>query len=122
MKVIKDIMRFLLPSIARSTQFNTGRKTGEQNTKSIEDLLNNKDSKLKLVIPKGNDTDTTHSVTIVDDLIFDPRFDHALKLNMDSLNFITGEDGIDTIDKILVFDGTSDKRYKYIEREKKKNW
>ena len=121
-KEIKKIMKYLLPSIASTKQFNIRRKSGGKNTKSIEDILNNKDSKLKLVIPKGKDTDTTHAITIVDDLIFDPRFDHAFKLQMDSLDFITGVKGIDSIDSIIVFDATSDKKYKYIEREQKENW
>ena len=116
-KEIKEIMKYLLPSLARTKQFNIKRKPGGKTTKSIEDILKNKDGKLKLVIPKGKDTDTTHAITIVDDLIFDARFDRALKLHIDSLNYVTGLKGIDSLDSIIVFDGTSDKRYKYIERK-----
>ena len=114
---VKKVMKLLVPSIAGVHQFIKPSKEY-----SIDELLNKIDGNLRLVIPKGNDSDTTHVVTVIDDLIFDARCQYALKLNKKSLDLVCGPEGIDCIDTVLIFAETSNSEYPFPKRTSVKHW
>ena len=57
----------------------------------------------KIVVPFGNDGTGDHAVAVVDDLVFDLRVQHPLKLKKESLDWVCGPKGCAKLGPVLLF-------------------
>ena len=90
---------------------------------SIEDIVTDRTPYLTVVQPIGNDSSSDHCVCVVDDLIFDARFDYALKLCKESFDMICGECGAKELGCVFRFMSPYKiKAHKVKHREMKTNW
>jgi hypothetical protein len=76
---LRDIMKEVLPESGQSMVFKNRRKNI-----SVSDLIRCRTPYLTVVQPKGNDGSAYHVICVVDNLVFDARFSHALKLCEDT--------------------------------------
>ena len=50
-----------------------------------------------MVIPRGKDCSVSHTICVVDDLIFDSTLPRAMKLKKKSLDWVCGEGGFEDV-------------------------
>ena len=93
-KQFQDDMKTYVPKIGvgfpYNRNFSRSRKKKEIQKMIIEDLMKNKTIYPIVIVPEGRDDDVGHTVTVVDDLIFDSTQEHALKLYRKSLEWTCG--------------------------------
>ena len=78
---------------------------------------------LTLVHPHGMDGSSDHAVCVVDDLIFDARIPHALKLTAESLDWVCGIQGLEKLGPVYRFSQPHGIKKKYIvERSMVRHW
>ena len=87
-KALHEQIALILPVIGKSIAFNVRVNTNKTRVLTIEELTTKLTCFPTVVILFGNDGSVCHSVTVVDDLIFDSTQKTALKLSVESLNWI----------------------------------
>ncbi len=88
-KELYEHIREHVPRCGNAKRFGTrGHKL------NFDMILENRSQFPLMLIPYGHDMSIGHTVCIVDDLIFDSRFEFALKLNFYNLHFICGPGGM----------------------------
>jgi hypothetical protein len=122
MEMRKDMKR-LVPCIGECVTFNsaTSKKKTIKRKLSIPDLIEKRTRFPTVVIPYGRDRSNNHSFVVVDDLIFDSTQPCAMKLCLESLDWICGKYGIGSIDVAFRFNaghGTKEK----LSRKDTTNW
>ena len=103
MEKVKELMKTLLQQVGIPITFNKHRKQKKTITLTPQDLCEEKSKYLHLICPIGKDGSRNHAISIVDNLIFDARYKVALKLSIQSLNFVCGEDGMWELGTVLRF-------------------
>ena len=121
---MNDMMANLVPSTGIPKLFNRkSQKTKTLRHMSIEDIVTDRTPYLTVVQPIGNDNSSDHCVCVVDDLIFDARFDYALKLCKESFDMICGYCGAKELGCVFRFMSPYKiKAHKVKHREMKTNW
>jgi hypothetical protein len=99
---LRDIMKEVLPESGQCMIFNKGHGHSRKNI-SVADLICCRTPYLTVVHPKGNDGSADHAVCVVDDLIFDARFSHALKLCDDTFKWVCGPKSVCQLGHVLRF-------------------
>ena len=122
-----DLLRKLVekgaPSIGVGPVF-TRKKTQRYQSKEmdIETLVNEQTPFPTIVIPRGMDGSIAHAVCVVDDLIFDSTQNYALKLSRETLDWIVGGTGVDSIHYAARFERRMSKKNTPYKRKMKVNW
>ena len=109
--------------MSKVTRFNvrTSKKVVRRRM-SAEELCKERTIYPTLVVLRCKNGATNHSVTVVDDLIFDSTQSHAMKLCQESLDWICSiNDGYEAIHAAYRFNGTEDPPKKLV-RKQKTNW
>jgi hypothetical protein len=116
-------MKEVLPEFGQCMVFNKGHGHSRKNL-SMADLIRCRTSHLTVVYPKGNDGSVDHAVCVVDDLIFDARFSHALKLCDDTLKWVCGpkNKGVCQLGHVLHFCPPHGVKKTKHERVMRRNW
>jgi hypothetical protein len=100
---LRDIMKEVLPESGQSMVFNKGHGNRRKNL-SVSDLIRFRTPYLTVVHhPKGNDGSADHAICVVDDLVFDARFSHALKLCEDTFKWVCGPNGVYQLGHVIRF-------------------
>ena len=71
---------------------------------TVDELINNPSPTLTFVQPKGADGSADHAICIVNDLVFDPKYNVALKLCMETIHFVCGRQGFQELGMVLRFE------------------
>ena len=97
-KEAREIVAKYAPMLGQCKVFNqpSGKKK-KITTMSLEQLCLDKTCYPTLVLPCANDEATNHVFCVIDDLIFDSTQTCAMKLCLESINWICGKDGCDSI-------------------------
>jgi hypothetical protein len=99
---LRAIMKEVLPESGQSMVFNKGHGHRRKNL-SVSDLIRFRTPYLTVVQPKGNDGSADHAICVVDDLVFDARFGHALKLCEDTFKWVCGPKGVCQLGHVIRF-------------------
>jgi hypothetical protein len=118
---LRDIMKEVLPESGQCMVFNKGHGHRRKNI-SVADLICCRTPYLTVVLPKGNDGSADHAVCVVDDLIFDARFSHALKLCDDTFKWVCGPKGVCQLGYVLRFCLPHGVKKTKHERVMRRNW
>ena len=105
-KCLKELMQLMQKGgkpIGRCEIYNKKNGKNCMIRLSTIDLLNKLTIYPTVLVLVGNDGSVNHAVTVVDDLIFDSTQEFALKLTMESLNWICGPLGMKDIGKTYRF-------------------
>ena len=121
-KVREKIMK-VLPQIAQPLVYNRPKRRTRKVTRMTSDnLVTFPDPYMTLVHPIGNDGSCDHAICVVDDLIFDARLDVALKLCKESLDWVCGKQGMDSLGEVFCFRKPFGVKPVRVERQMKTNW
>ena len=120
-KGVRQIMQTEAPVIGDCIRYNKKYKKGKLNRISIDEILEIQTIFPTLVVPVGKDQSVNHAICIVDDLIFDSTQLTAFKLTKESLDWICGGEGVDSILEAYRFNRGYATKEK-LERSLKKNW
>jgi hypothetical protein len=99
---LRDIMKEVLPESGQSMVFNKGHGHRRKNI-SVSNLIRCLTPYLTVVHPKGNDSSADHVICVVDNLVFDTRFSHALKLCEDTFKWVCGPKGVCQLGHVIRF-------------------
>ena len=104
LKNIAQDVQSMCPEIGQYSVYNRRRK--HKPIKKIDKmaLLQKFTPFLKLVLPIARNGCTNHAICVVDDLVYDACVDHALKLKMETLDWICGKGGCDNLGPVYCFD------------------
>ena len=114
-------MKKYCPEIGSYVVSNIHRKRGRREFKYVEDILENPTRFPTLLHLIGCDGSSNHSVTVVDDLIFDSTQDYALKLKKESFDWICGANGIAGFNAVYQFNRKYHTKEEF-KHQMKKNW
>ena len=118
---VVELMELYVPKWGRSTIYNRRRRKQKPRVMTMDELIT-PSQYITLVQPIGNDGGADHIVCVIHDLIFDTRYDHALKLKAEAFHWICGIAGLCRLGTIHRFENasnaTSQKNMEYI----RKHW
>jgi hypothetical protein len=97
-----DIMKEVVPESRQSMVFNKEHEHRRKDI-SVSDLICCRTPYLTVVHPKGNDRSADHAICVVDDLVFDARFSHALKLCKDTFKWVCRPKGVCQLGHVIRF-------------------
>ena len=100
---VAKLFREHISSIGQPHIFNRCQRKKEWKEMSIECLVTQRSPYLKIVVPFGNDGTGDHAVAVVDDLVFDSRLQHPLKLIRESLDWVCGIKGCEKLGPVFFF-------------------
>jgi hypothetical protein len=86
------------------------------------EIVQSMTSHLTVVHPKGTDGSADHAVCVVDDIIFDARLTHALKLREESFDPVCGPPGVAELGRVIRFCLPHGVEQTIEERKMKHNW
>jgi hypothetical protein len=116
-----DRVMFHAPEIGGVIAHNQHQKRRKMNRLSVEELVQNKTIFPTMIIPRANDGLASHTVIVVDDIIFDATQCHGINLCRESFEWICGKNGVGGIERALPFK-KPDKIEKRYARTMAKNW
>jgi hypothetical protein len=88
----------------------------------VGEIVRSMTPQLTVVHPKGMDGSLDHAVCVVDDIVFDARFTHALKLREESFDWVCGPRDMAELGQVIRFClpyGVPKRKY---ERPVQRNW
>lgn len=127
LKGIRSLMEMFIPEIGKPTVFGRKIKRSSRLRRRItcEELVLNKTRYPTVVIPRMSDGTRRHAFCVVDDLIFDSITPFALKLKLESFEWIFNGSQVE-IAEALRFEtkhsGDGRKLKRQYTREQKTNW
>jgi hypothetical protein len=101
---LRDRIMMHAPEIGGIIAFNQHRKRRKMNGLSLDELVQNKTIFPTMVISRANDGSASHTVVVVEDIIFDATQSHAMKLCRESFEWICGKHGVREIERALHFE------------------
>ena len=102
LEIAKDVQK-LCPVIGHYEAFNVRRRGKSMRTMTKEALISHKSPYLTLVLPIAKDGSTDHAICVVDDIIYDARVEHGLKLKMATLDWVCGIGGCEELGPVYFF-------------------
>jgi hypothetical protein len=121
---LRTIMQEVLPEVGQCRIFNKrhGQRRKTNVVLTVNDLVRCKTPYLTLVSPEGVDGSADHAVCVVDDIVFDARLSHALKLCDETLMWVCGPKGVSelgTVHRFCLPHGVKKRKH---QRGMRRNW
>jgi hypothetical protein len=123
-KAMTQMMKEVVPKIGLYSIHNTADSRGVRKSEfSLEEFCQARNQYPCVCFPVGNDGSENHTITVVDDLIFDSTQPNALKLCADSVHWICGQQGCLRIKSAYRFEHPyKTKKKNQLVRLLRKNW
>jgi hypothetical protein len=121
---LRTIMQEVLAELGQCRIFNKrhGQRRKKQVVLRVNDLIRCKTPYLTVVSPKGVDGLADHAVCVVDDIVFDARLSHALKLCDETLMWVCGPKGVSELGSVHRFCLPHGVKKRKHEHEMRRNW
>ena len=84
----KRMMLQYCPAVGQCTIFNSRTRNRKKRELTLSQLCSQRSPFPMVVVLRGIDNSISHAVTVIDDLVFDSTQEYALKLTLESLDFI----------------------------------
>ena len=102
LEIAKDVQK-LCPVIGQYEAFNVRKRDKSMKMMTKEALISHQTPYLTLVLPIAKDGSTDHAICVVDDIIYDARVEHGLKLKMATLDWVCGIGGCEELGPVYFF-------------------
>ena len=120
---VQKLVKEHLPTEGQPVVYNRKKKKHRETIYLLcKELVTERTPYLTLLRPVGMDGSSDHAICVVDDLIFDPRLNYALKLCEESLHFVCGPKRMSHLGVVFRFCVPHGVHKRKFERSMKKNW
>jgi hypothetical protein len=103
---LRAIMMGVLPQMGQCMVWNVHKRRRNQSRKEmlVGEIVQSMTPHHAVVHPKGMNGSSDHAaVCVVDDIVFDARFTHALKLRKESFDWVCGPRGMAELGQVIRF-------------------